>query len=88
MSLNIPLLVPRFSNLFRAALITDPGYDNLNTVDNFWVFLQEGVGLVLAEDIFTRNADTFFAAEQSYCELPTTSLRRSLDLDTAALTLG
>uniref|UniRef100_A0A6U4VEQ5 EF-hand domain-containing protein n=1 Tax=Hemiselmis andersenii TaxID=464988 RepID=A0A6U4VEQ5_HEMAN len=57
----------QFANLFRKNIITGNGWDtDLTTVDQFWDFLLEATGAVLANDIFTRAFDDFFAAEPSF----------------------
>eukprot|EP00283_Hemiselmis_rufescens_P023968 CAMPEP_0173441862 /NCGR_PEP_ID=MMETSP1357-20121228/24180_1 /TAXON_ID=77926 /ORGANISM="Hemiselmis rufescens, Strain PCC563" /LENGTH=763 /DNA_ID=CAMNT_0014407473 /DNA_START=30 /DNA_END=2318 /DNA_ORIENTATION=- len=57
----------QFADLFRKNIITGNGWDtDLTTVDQFWDFLLEATGAVLANDIFTRSFDDFFAAEPSF----------------------
>jgi hypothetical protein len=57
----------QFADLFRKALLTDAGWDEgITTVDNFWDFLLQDAGMILANDLFTRQDDNFFAAESSF----------------------
>jgi len=72
-SFTITLLITRddtqnfqFGNLFKKYLIEDQGWDSsLNTVEDFWAFIQSSTLKVLSDDIYTVLGDDFGAAAQN-----------------------